>query len=267
MAEQRRWRWRDPALYGAILVVVVAVGVLGLVAYEEWSKTSSQLAVDDAGVPETLPNGAALPDVPEPIAAAVARPVLAVGHEEDPQGDLQRCGAEVDWGDPPTLRFSVISPEGLTVALRGEEAGTESLVHVTCHARWDGRTWRTWASWRGETPDRQTPAGPLEPVCCREDGLAVAGAEVAAPANAAWALQDRETYWLAYRVNDDGLVHPVWPAADGDSEYSPRLLYVDDAGERIAEPPSEGGEEPPPDPGQEAPPAPEVAPEADAEGE
>lgn len=246
MPDRDRSVWRYPSLIGAALVTVMALVAVGFVVYEQLNARAISPPVTDEGVPTALPDGSALPPLPEALTAAFTRPVVAVGEGDDPRGDLTRCGDEVAWAATPSVRASTVTPEGLTVTLRGEEEQTGQLVHVTCHARWNGRAWRTWASWTGDVTDMESPAGPLEPVCCRPDGLSVAGGEVRPPDGTAWTLQDRGTYWLAYPVGEDGLVHPVWPVEEG-REDAPRTVHVDASGTVLAD---DAEEEPAEDPGE-----------------
>lgn len=238
--------WREPLLIPAVAILLVAAAAMAVVAYDSLWAPVLQAPADGGGVPTRMPHGAELPPVPGPVADALDRPVVVVGSMEEPLGELPRCSDQAEWEFPPTLRAAVITPEGLTVSIRGEERGTGAMVHLTCFALWDGRGWDTWASWAGDALDGSAPAGPPQPVCCRDDGLALAGAEVQAPQGARWLVQDRGPYWLAYPVDDSGLVHPVWPAGDGDENEPPPTVYLDQGGQRLtdepaeAEPPAEG---------------------------
>lgn len=239
--EAPRPLWREPGLVAVCVVLVIAVGAIGIIAVDELAEPVLLAPVDGDGVPTALPDGKALPAVPPRLSAAFDRPVVLVGTATAPQDNLERCGGQGDWAFAPTLRAALVTPEGLTVAIRGEERGTEALIHVTCHALWGGRRWETWASWVGEAADPEEPLGPPEPVCCRDDGLALGSGEVDAPEGAAWMVQDRGPYWLAYPV-EGGLVHPVWPVSDGDGPPPP-TVWLDAAGRRLADEAA-----PPPDP-------------------
>lgn len=216
-----------------MVVVAVAVGALVWIVRGQDGSPVDQAPEDGDGVPTALPNGEPLPAVPEELAGAFDRPVVLVAEVEDGTSHLDRCGRDIEWEFSPTLRSSIITPEGLAVAVRGEERGTGVSFHVACYALWDRGSWQTWAAWVGEVRDPNGPAGVMDPACCREDGSAVAGAELDVPEGAAWSAQDRGAYWLAYPVKD-GLVQPVWVVRDGGGE--PPLVHVDAAGARIGEP-------------------------------
>lgn len=233
MADGRKRALLDPVLVGAVIVVVVATVALALAAYDHVSESGSGAPVEGDGIPRALPNGDPLPEVPEPLANAFDRPVILAAPVEAAEPRLDRCGTDVEWEFSPTQRSSFITPEGLVVALRGEERGSGVLFHVACYAQWDGQGWDTWASWVGEVPDPQVAVGVMDRACCREDGAAVASAEFEVPEPAAWAVQDRGEYWLAYPVGD-GLVQPVW-LVEGDEE-APPLVHIDASGNRVGEP-------------------------------
>lgn len=234
MAEGRTRRLLDPVLLGAVIVVLVALAALALAAYDHVAVGSpGDAPLGGDGVPRVLPNGDPLPGVPEPLARAFDRPVVLASGADPARARPDRCGTDVEWEYSPTERSSFITPEGLVVALRGEERGSGVLFHVACYAQWNGRGWETWASWVGEVADPQVAVGTMDRACCREDGAAVASAELEAPDTAVWALQDRGEYWLAYPVVD-GLVQPVW-LVEGD-EGAPLLVHVDASGNRVGEP-------------------------------
>lgn len=235
--ERSRPRWREPVLIAAAVVLAVAVAAVGVIAVDWMAQPVAHAPVDGDGVPTALPNGADLPAVDPALAAALDRPVVMVAALDDPLGELSRCGQEHEWEYAPTLRASVITPEGLTVSIRGEERATEALVHVTCFAQWQGRSWKTWAAWTAEAPDATEPLGAVAPICCRAGDLALRGHETLAPEGSRWLVQDRGAYWLAYPVDDGGLVHPVWPVGGG-ADDRPRTVYLDAAGAELAATPA-----------------------------
>lgn len=240
-------------LIGAVLVLGAAVVIVGTLTYGLLAPPVLYAPVDGAGVPTALLNGADLPSLPSVVADAFDRPVVQVGAVEDPLRELSKCRGLAEWEFAPTLRASVITPEGLTVSIRGEEAGTEGLLQVTCFASWGGRSWQTWASWVVEAADLSEALGPPQRICCREDGLAMGGGEVVAPEEARWLVQDRGAYLLAYPVDDGGLVHPVWPV-EGDSSTPPPSVFLDALGRELpmgGAPPAGGQEGQPPDEGQQ----------------
>lgn len=223
----------DPVLVGAVIVVVVALAALGLAAYDEVAESRSDTTgapVDGDGIPRALPNGDALPAVPGPLARAFDRPVVLAAPVDPARARPDSCGTDVEWEYPPTQRSSIITPEGLVVALRGEERGSGVLFHVACYAQWNGGGWEMWATWVGEVADPDVAVGVMGRACCREDGVAVASAELEAPDSATWAVQDRGEYLLAYPVGD-GLVQPVW-LVEGE-ERPPPLVHVDASGNRV----------------------------------
>lgn len=246
--ERTRPLWREPVLVAAAVVMAIAAVALAMSLYGQLAQPVSRAPTDDAGVPVSLPDGAALPRVPSTLSEALDRPVVLVGSVDEPLADLERCQGLGEWEFAPTQRASVITPEGLTVSIRGEEQGTGALLQVTCYAQWGGRSWRTWASWTADADDPTEPLGPPGPICCRDDGLGLGGGEVLAPDGAAWLVQDRGPYWLAYPIDDSSLVHPVWPV-DGDDDDPPPTLYLTALGEPLAaeEPEGRGDGDPPPD--------------------
>lgn len=243
-AARARPLWREPVLWGAVLVLVVAVAAFGVFGFDALSEPVLESPTDADGIPTALPNGQPLPEVPQVLQDAFDRPVVLVGVVEEDLHNLERCGGQVEWAFAPTLRASLITPEGLIVAVRGEEAGSEANFQVACYAVWNGRRWESWASWVAETANQADPVNQPEPACCREDGLALLGGEVQAPEGAAWAVQDRGAYWLAFPVDTSGLAHPVWPVREGDPAPPP-TVYVDESGNRLTEPEAPPGPEPP----------------------
>lgn len=224
--------WREPMLIAAVVVSGIAAVVVGAVVPGALSSPVLRAPVDADGVPVALPNGADLPSVDPALAAAFERPVVMVGAVEEPLGRLERCDRLGEWEFAPTLRASVITPEGLTVSIRGEERGTGALLHLTCFAHWGGRSWTSWASWTAEAADATATLGPPEPICCREDGLALGTKEVLVPEGTVWLVQDRGPYWLAYPVDDSALAHPVWPV-DGGAGDPPQTVYLDGQGHAL----------------------------------
>lgn len=234
--ERSRPLWREPILIAAVLVLAVAAVAIGAIVAAQLAPPVLFAPVDGAGVPVALPDGADLPAVAPALAGAFDRPVVLVGSIDVVPGDIDGCGGAGEWAFAPTLRAAVITPEGLTVSIRGEERGTDALLQLTCFTHWGGRSWKTWASWSAEAADTTTPLGPREAVCCREDDLALWGGEELAPSGSAWLVQDRGAYWLAYPVLDGGLVHPVWPVdADADDPPRPDTVYLDERGIPVAQ--------------------------------
>lgn len=257
--------WREPVLWAAVLVLLVAVTAVAIFGSDQLTEPVLHSPTDADGVPTALPDGEPLAEAPAVLRDAFDRPVVLVGSVEDPLDELQLCDGQVEWEFAPTLRASVVTPEGLTVAVRGEEGGSEALFHVTCYAVWSGRGWESWASWIAEVPDHEVAVGQPEPACCRDDGFALLGREVEAPEQAAWAVQDRGPYWLAFPVDASGLVHPVWPV-EGDDLAPPETVYLDVSGNRLGEgePADEQGPTDEQDPADEQGPADEQEP---AEGQ
>lgn len=260
MVDERAF-WREPVLVGAVVVLIVALAVFGTFGYDALTDPVLQSPTDADGVPTELPNGQALPPVPQVLQGAFDRPVVLVGVVEEDLHNLERCGDLVEWAFAPTLRASLVTPEGLMVAVRGEELGSEATFQVACYALWTGRRWESWASWVAETANQSDPVSQPEPACCRPDDLALLGGEIQAPEGAAWAVQDRGPYWLAFPVDTSGLVHPVWPVVGGDPA-PPTTVYVDEAGNRLEGSDADAEPEPDPEPDPEAQPAPDPDPEA-----
>ncbi|MEX0658537.1 MAG: hypothetical protein WD080_05345 [Egibacteraceae bacterium] len=230
--DRTRPLWREPVLLAATVVLLVAVAAVATIAFEQINPPVPQAPVDAAGVPTEQPDGTSLPPVPPELHDAVDRPVVLVGVVDDPLGDLERCAGLAEWEFAPTVRSSVVTPEGLAVSVRGEEQGTEALLQVTCFAQWDGRAWETWASWAAEAPDTEVALGPPEPVCCRGDDAAVQGSERVAPGGSAWLLQDRGPYWLAYPASGGQVVLAVW-SVDDSQDGPPPTTFLDTRGRPV----------------------------------
>jgi hypothetical protein len=228
--------WTDPTVILATVVMLVAAGAVGAVAYNELGSPAPASGPERTaeGVPVSLPDGTPLPPTPAVVADGFDEPVVAAPTPEEVP-ELRGCVDEIDWDEDPTLRAASITPEGLTVSYRGlASALRDRQTNLTCHARWDGDAWRVWATWSGGANDEDSIIGELEPVCCLREGIALAGMETAAADGAAWTVQQRDGYWLAYPVGDDQVVHTVWPARAGAEGSPPRMVYIAPDGEPLA---------------------------------
>lgn len=225
---------KDPRLLAAVAIVVIAAAVLAAVAYDE---LAGEPADATGGVPETLPDGSRPPTLPEHISSRFDRPTVGVEVLGE-QPRVEGCVDEVEWSGSPRLRSATVTPEGLTIALRGQTRDADPalpLTHLTCHARWQGEAWEVWAVWQGAMPDEEELAGPLASACCLAKDTALSGTEAAAPPGSAWAAQDRGEYWLVYPVHSNGYLHLMWPVGQGEEAQAPRTIYLDEQGERIEE--------------------------------
>lgn len=117
---------RGSALAAVAIVTGIALVAAGLVV--AWARfggpasTTPEPQVIDSEPPASLAGGLPLGEVPPPIAAAVAAPVVAAARLDTLPADLQGCGEDVGMTDE-RLESAIITPDAAIVAMIGAAEG------------------------------------------------------------------------------------------------------------------------------------------------
>lgn len=238
-----------PLAVGSV-VAIAAVVVAGVVLWARLSAVDPARAPGPQGsadpVPAELAGGYALGEAPDAVTEARDRPVVAARLlDEIPEG-AHDCAHEMRWDGAPELEIALVTPEGLYVSQVGEgvvefqEPSSGERWRLMCQSEWDGSSWRPGSSSVGPAADgdRHGFGGGFS--CCDEHGMATASADVTVPDGAAWVLQDRGSWWLAYPVNGMRRLPLTWrfaqPRFGGGGRGVPtHVLFVDEDGREISE--------------------------------
>jgi hypothetical protein len=109
---------------------------------------------------------------------------------------------------------------------------------VTCHATWERGGWTGGSGSSGpafgDIPDLGTGGA----TCCDGDGLSTGQTVVQAPEGAAWVLQERGGWWLAYPLDERRIASVTWKFREGrfgGGMPATHVLYLDEVGEVIDE--------------------------------
>lgn len=206
-----------------LLVTGVAVVVAGALA--AWARLAGRPADDDGPPPLAfgIEQGAAPPALPP---EAEGQLVVAARTLEAVPPQSGGCGLEGGLGGAVRAERVVALPEAVLVL---QEVGDPPRTR-TCVLLQD------FGSSASEHSGSTT--GVLGSGCCTREGFAWTEAAVAVPDGAAWALQDRGGWFVAYPVVDDR-VHVLWthssggdPFANGARVATP-FTFLDAAGEVV----------------------------------
>jgi hypothetical protein len=253
----------DRARTLTVIGTMALIAVVAVTAVVVWARVGAPDAGDrtvtagvDEALPETLAGGFEPAPVPPEIVAAVDAPVVGAAKlEQLPDDMLAACMDfnEVTW-DPgsPTTEYAVVTPDGVNASLfgQGEVAGGIGKgpegedpigIRIRCELdlRGSGPSNRGGGGYEEVFPDQPVMGGFSGSSCCDEDGLATAMASVNIPDGAAWLLQQRGAWFLAYPVEGLDVISVTWRYRE--NRFGPggppqsRVVIVDGAGETIAE--------------------------------
>ena len=207
-------------------------------------------------VPDSLVGGIAPAPVPEEVAAAFDQPVVGAARlDELPPDVTDECGntfGEIDWDEgQPTLQSAIATPDAIHAVLEGKGAWGPEMgggedqperFRTTCTARREHDHWVT------EGNGFQPIFGKDDVIedgmgggysCCDENNLATATQTVAVPDGAAWGIQERSGWYLAYPVEAQPTMMLSWKFRE--QRFGPggppqtTVTFVDDTGAVIAE--------------------------------
>ncbi|HVM00008.1 MAG TPA: hypothetical protein VM324_12015 [Egibacteraceae bacterium] len=234
---------------------VVGIAVLVTAGVVAWARLGSgpttrgaaELSPLEEQVPTELAGGVELGDVPDAVADAFDAPVVGARLlDEAPPGAT--CDfLHHDFDEEPELESVLVTPELMRVSMIGtssiwEPERAPTRMRATCTVRWEGGAWI--GDGGGLSPADEQMSGLSGSSCCDARGLGTAEALVVAPDGAAWAVQERGGYHLAYPVADSGLVPVSWRfrptrgafgGFGGDMASATRVAFVDGKGEVIGE--------------------------------
>lgn len=202
---------------------MAAVAVVSVTAVVAWARlgqpgTSEAAATVEEEVPTALAGGNQPAQVPAAVSSAVDLPVVGAAElDELPGHMLDACTQDFDVGwDPgsPQVEYAFMTPDGVVASVTGQgdmpggfgmgPGGEQPTgVRFRCDLQLeDGSAInRGGGSFEEIFPDQPSSGGFLSSSCCDEQGLATASASVPVPADAAWLLQDRGTWYLGYDVS------------------------------------------------------------------
>ena len=201
---------------------MAAIAVVSVTAVVSWARlaqpdASEQAAGVDQELPTALADGSEPAPVPDAVASAVDLPVVGTAKLDQLSDEmLDACteGSGVGW-DPgsPRAEYAFVTPDGVLASVTGEgdlaedfgggPAGEQPTgVRFRCELQLEGGsvTNRGGGGFEPIFPDQPDSGGFMTSGCCDEQGFATASASVQVPADAAWLLQDRGTWFLGYEV-------------------------------------------------------------------
>lgn len=241
----------------AAIAVIAAALVVGWARIGDAGSSGDEDEPGGDAIPTTLEGGIEPGEVPRALARAFDKPVVAATLlTQLPPDVLDTCQSsdDLEWeeGDP-TLESAVATPDAVHASLigrsvgMGEQMGFESTDgepvrwRVRCTARFEDGGWRTDGSGGFEPADEGFEhTGIQEMSCCDAAGMTTGTAILAAPPEAAWAVQDRGSWYLAYPIAEEHRRVTVTARfrEGGFGRGGPpamRVTYVDKAGEVIGE--------------------------------
>ena len=254
---------QDRARTLTVIGSMALIAVVAVTAVVVWARVGAPAAGDepattglDEALPETLAGGTEPAPVPDEIAAAVDGPVVGAARlDELPDDMLAACVdfIEVTW-DPgsPTTEYALVTPDGVNASLfgQGEVAGGFGKgpvgedpigIRIRCELDLSGGepVNRGGGGYEEVFPDQPVMGGFSGSSCCDQNGLATAMAAVDIPDDAAWLLQERGAWFLAYPVDGLDVISVTWRYRE--NRFGPggppqsRVVLVDASGETIAE--------------------------------
>lgn len=219
---------------------VVAIAVVAAAATIVWARlpAGAPQAAADQEVPSTLNDGRRLPEAPDAVADAIGLPVVLTERLDAP-GDIA-TGCEVD---PRSVLGGHVTPDHATLLARTDnppmsaevmaDPATDGPVNVACVSGWNEGAWRRMGlsavPVRG--PESQFPAW----MCCDSNGDSIVFHVLNVRPGAAWLLEDKGHYAVAYDVaglDATGVVASVSPTG---VEGSAHVWWVDGDGEIVGE--------------------------------
>ena len=209
-------------------VALVAVAVV-VVSARLGGNSSGEAGVEET-VPTTLAGGIAPGPVPQVVTATFDAPVVGAVNLDNPPADaVASCGESMGimWDDgQPEVEYAVATPDGIFLSLLGSgetapDMGMDSggqipeKFRTTCSAQPDGDGWMSQGGgmevvFEGEPESEDFAGSSSSYSCCDEQGLATASGSVEVPDDAAWALQDRSGWYLAYPTADRPRLVLTW---------------------------------------------------------
>lgn len=235
---------------------MAAIALVSVVAVVVWARMGrAGDAQDEAGdgIPTVMADGTPPGEVPGAVTTAVDLPVVGVVALDDVPGDIrQECRdnfGEVTWDGEPTKEYAFVTPDGMSSSYIGKGTAPPGMFGPG-QAKGDQFRVRCSASFR----DGQwmVDGGGVEPVrpgddgefmsgggfgCCDENGLATASGSIEVPDGAAWALQERGGWYLAYPVKGGSSLTVTWKYRENGTGGPPqsRVTFVDKDGGIVAE--------------------------------
>lgn len=253
---------RTRATTARAIGTIAAIAVIAAALVVGWARIGGAGSASDddeaAGdaLPTTLEGGIEPDEVPRALAKAFDKPVVAATLlTQLPPDVLDTCRShDLEWeeGDP-TLESAVATPDAVHASLvgrtagMGEQMGFESTDggpvrwRVRCTARFEDGEWRTEGGGGIEPADESFEhTGIREMSCCDAAGMTTGTAILMAPPEAAWAVQDRGSWYLAYPIAEEHRRVTV-TARFREGGFGPggppamHVTYVDKAGEVIGD--------------------------------
>ena len=244
----------------ATMAVIALVSVSVVMVWARVSSGSSEGEGSESGidepVPDSLAGGIAPAPVPDAVTAAFDQPVVGAARlDELPPDVSDECSdtfGEVEWEEgQPTLQSAIATPDAIHAVLEGKGSWGPDMggggeaperFRTTCSAHSEGDRWMTEGNGfqpvfgEGDVVEDGMGSGYS---CCDENGLATATQTIAVPDGAAWGIQERSGWYLAYPVEDEPMMMLTWKFRE--QRFGPgaapqtTVTFVDDAGAVIAE--------------------------------
>lgn len=209
---------RAPVLLA--LGVMLAVSLVAAGGVLAWARLAAPAAVAEEGrpglneqLPAQLADGRPFAEVPPEIVAAVQAPVVGAERFDTVPEELADCaGMPVE---DLTFESGFVTADGAIAASTGEaeDFGREGAgdIRTVCTGRWTGAAWQV----DGSTVEELSGGGSGTSSWGGEGGWMTAMATLDLPEGAAWVVQDRGGYRLAYPVEGLTALPLSWRFREG----------------------------------------------------
>lgn len=236
-----------------VIGTMAAIALVSVVAVVVWARLGR---AGDAGaeavdqIPTVMAGEFPTGDVPPAVADAVDLPVVGVALLDDVPGDIrQECRdnfGEISWDGEPRQEYAFATPDGMSSSLIGKGTAPAGMFgpgeaearqfRMRCTASYRDGHWMVDGG--GIEPVRANGKGEFSTGggfgCCDENGLATASGSVEVPQGAAWGLQERSGWYLAYPVKAGDNLNVTWKYREnqfgGGGPPQSRITFVDEEG-------------------------------------
>lgn len=237
----------------ATMAVIALVSVVAVVVWARVGRSGDAQEEGGDGIPTVMAGDLPPGDVPGAVATAVDLPVVGVALLDEVPGEIrQECAdnfGEVTWEGEPRKEYAFATPDGMASSMIGKGSGPPGMFGPGA-ARAERFRARCTASFRDG--HWSVDGGGVEPVgvehgdefmsgggfgCCDENGLATASGAVPVPEGAAWGLQERSGWYLAYPVDKLSSLTVTWKYRENGNGGPPqsRVTFVAEDGGIVEE--------------------------------
>jgi hypothetical protein len=223
----------------SVVGLIVAVAVVAATATIVLARLpAGTTQAERQEVPTTLSDGRAAPPTPEAVAGAIGLPVVVADRLDD-AGDIA-TGCEMD---PRTVLGGHVTPDHATVLARTSDPPMSAEIvadptgsgplNVACVNGWRDGAWQriSLSAVPARGPESQFPAW----MCCDENGNSIVHHVLDVPSDAAWLLEDKGHYAVAYDLAGLHATGIVSGVSSGGTEIAAHIWWVDGDGVIVGE--------------------------------